>query len=426
MAFNEDFLHFLWKYRLFSQRNLQLTTGQEIEILATGVHNKNSGADFENAKIRTGKTTWVGNVEIHLRSSDWDKHNHTGDKAYNNVILHVVYEDDKPVFRNDGSRILTLELRDLISPGLQTRYKDLMENLSWIPCEQLFSNVAEIHVENWLLRVSVERLEEKMESVLSILKENRGNWDDTFYILLARNFGFKTNALPFELLAKSLPQQILSKHKNSSFQIEALVFGQSGFLEHAEDTYSKMLKLEYHFLQKKFKLKPIDQHLWKFLRLRPQNFPTLRLAQFAALIVKSNHLFSKVLEVKETKEAVKLFRELPVNEYWRTHYRFGKKVEKVAFHLGDEAIYNIILNSVAITLFAYGRHIGNAQIADRAISLLESIPAETNHVVARFKKIGVLPMNALRSQGLLQLKKYYCDQKKCLNCAVGAKILKVT
>ncbi|WP_207532802.1 DUF2851 family protein [Desertivirga arenae] len=426
MTFKEDFLHFLWKYRLFPQQDLQLTTGQKIAILATGLHNKDSGADFENAKIRTGNTTWVGNVEIHLRSSDWHRHSHGEDKAYNNVILHVVYEDDKPVFRNDGSRILTLELKDLIAPGLQLRYKDLMENLSWIPCEQLLFNVDEFQVENWLLRLSVERLEEKTTAVFSLLKEHRGNWDDTFYILLARNFGFKTNSLPFELLAKSLPQQILSKHKSSPFQIEALVFGQSGFLEMAEDTYSKTLKLEYLFLQKKFRLKAIDQHLWKFLRLRPQNFPTLRLAQFAALIVKSSHLFSKILELSEVKEAIKLFKDLPVNEYWKTHYRFGKKVEKVAFNLGDEAIYNIILNTVVITLFAYGRNMGNSKIADRAISFLESIPAETNHIVARFKQIGVLPINALRSQGLLQLKKNYCDQKKCLNCAVGAKILKVT
>jgi len=426
MNFNEDFLHFLWKYRLFTQKDLQCTTGENIEIVSTGLHNTNSGADFENVKIKTGGTTWVGNAEIHLRSSDWEKHSHEIDKAYNNVVLHVVYEDDKPIYRSDGTKILTLELKSYIPAGLEFRFRDLMQSLSWIPCENLFSSVDEIHLENWLLRILIERLEEKTVEVFKILDACKGSWDDTFYILLARNFGFKTNALPFELLAKSLPQQVLAKHKNSAFQIEALVFGQSGFLENADDTYSKMLKLEYLFLQKKFKLKPVEQHLWKFLRLRPQNFPTLRLAQFAALIVKSNHLFSKVLTLKDTKEAVKLFKDLPVNDYWKTHYRFGKEVEKASYHLGDEAIHNILLNTVVITLFSYGRHIGNSQIADKAISLLESIPSETNHIIDRFKQIGVKPVNALRSQGLLQMKKNYCDQKKCLNCAVGAKILKVT
>ena len=426
MNFNEDFLHFLWKYRLFNTNQFITVTGEMIEIVSTGLHNKNAGADFENAKVKLGETLLVGNVEIHIRSSDWEKHQHTSDKAYNNVVLHVVYDNDKPVFRNDGTTILTLELKNYISAGLENRYRDLMQNLSWIPCENLLLHVDEIHIENWLQRVLVERLEEKTETVYSLLNELKGSWDDTFYVLLARNFGFKTNALPFELLSKSLPQQILAKHKNSAFQIEALVFGQSGFLEKAEDTYSKMLKVEYLFLQKKFSLKPIEQYLWKFLRLRPQNFPTLRLAQFAALIVKSNHLFSKVLELNDIKDASKLFKDLPINDYWKTHYRFGKEVEKASCNLGDEAIHNIILNTVVITLFSYGRHIGNEQIADKAIKLLESIPAETNHIVDKFKQIGVNPINALRSQGLLQLKKNYCDQKKCLNCAVGAKVLKLT
>jgi len=426
MTFNEDFLHFLWKYRLFNQTQLQSTSGEKIEILSVGFHNKDAGADFENVKIRSGETIWVGNVEIHLKSSDWDKHQHTADKAYNNVILHVVYEDDRPVLRNDGTSMPTLELKSYMPAGLELRYKDLMQNLSWIPCEKLVAGVEEIHLENWLLRVLVERLEEKTSSVFALLEECKGSWDDTFYILLARNFGFKTNADPFEMLAKSLPQQVLAKHKNSAFQIEALIFGQAGFLETVDDTYSKKLKVEYYFLQKKFSLKPIEQYLWKFLRLRPQNFPTLRLAQFAALIVKSNHLFSRVLAVSDAKEALQLFKDLPINDYWKTHYRFGKEVEKASCHLGDEAIHNIILNTVVITLFSYGRHIGNPQIADRAILLLESIPAETNNIIERFKEIGIKPVNALRSQGLLQLKKSYCDQKKCLNCALGAKVLKVT
>lgn len=208
MAFNEDFLHFIWKFRLFNQQNLVTTSGEQVEIISPGLHNSHSGADFENAKVRINHTKWVGNVEIHLKSSDWERHNHTFDKAYNNVILHVVFQHDQPMFRNDGTPIPTLVLNDHILPGIESRYKQLMGNLSWIPCESQLQNLEEIHLESWLMRVLIERLEDKSEGVLSLLKECNGNWDTTFYVLLARSFGFNINSLPFELLAKSLPQQL--------------------------------------------------------------------------------------------------------------------------------------------------------------------------------------------------------------------------
>ncbi|WP_207427288.1 DUF2851 family protein [Pedobacter sp. SYSU D00535] len=424
MDFNEDFLHFVWKFRLFNQKALILSSGEPLEVISVGIHNSsNAGPDFENVKLRLGSTLWVGSVEIHKYSSDWERHNHSSDKAYDNTVLHVVYEHDQDCYRSDGTLIPVLVLKEYLAAGVVNRYKDLMLNLSWIPCENNLAVVGELHVENWLSRVLIERLEEKSRIAFEVLKSVKGSWDDTFYILLSRNFGFKTNALPFELLAKSLPQQILAKHKDNSHQIEALIFGQSGFLHAPLDEYTAELRTEYLFLAKKYGLKPLEQYLWKFLRLRPQNFPTIRLAQFAALVLKSSHLFSKILEVENVKEIRNLFRDLPVNDYWNSHYRFGIATGSASARLGEESINNILINSVAVTLYSYGSFLKNKEYAQRAVLLLESVPFETNLITRKFIALGLRAGNADKSQALIQLKKSYCDTKKCLTCAIGAKIV---
>src|SRR3984957_18102260 len=303
MLFPEDFLHYIWKFRLFDRADLKTTDGEELEIYSAGMHNSDSGPDFQNARIRIGDTTWAGNVEVHLSSSDWKKHGHTTDTSYENVILHVVFRDNMPLVLPGGRKVPTLELQNRIPDELYNRYHKLIfGNQTIIPCEASISSVDTLTLHNWLTRVLIERMEKKSAAVISALDLNRGDWEETFYQFLAANFGFKTNALPFELLAKSLPQNILAKHKNNSLQIEALIFGQAGFLnETFADEYPQKLKAEYEFLQKKYGLTPIENHLWKFMRLRPQNFPTIRLAQFAALVVHSNHLFSKVLDIREVK-----------------------------------------------------------------------------------------------------------------------------
>ncbi|MBC8054493.1 MAG: DUF2851 family protein [Sphingobacteriaceae bacterium] len=424
MPIYEDFLFYVWQFKVFNKSDLKTIDGQPIELIYNGVLNKNAGPDFQDAKIRIGNTEWIGNVEIHVKASDWDRHNHTQDKAYNNVILHVVYENDKSVLRQDGTPIPTLEIKPFIYPNIEGQYEALMQNLNWIPCEKQLANIEELHLESWLLRMLIERLEEKSRQFIEVLEEYKGSWDDAFYIILARNFGFKTNALPFEMFARSLPQQILAKHKNNPFQIEALVFGQAGFLDaELEDEFHRKLKNEYSFLKAKYDLKPMDKYLWKFLRLRPQNFPTLRLAQFSGLIVKSSHLFSRILEIGEPKHIAELFKQLPVSSYWNTHYRFTKQADNVSVQLGSSSINNILLNSVAVTLFSYGKYTDNDIIKDRAISLLETIPFEANQITQRFLEIGVKKGNSDRSQALLHLKKSYCDLKKCLNCAVGTKIV---
>lgn len=250
--------------------------------------------------------------------------------------------------------------------------------------------------------------------------------DDAFYVVLARNFGFKVNALPFEMLARSLPQQILARHKNNALQIEALVFGQAGFLStEVSDEYPLRLQKEYLFLKKKYDLEPIDRFLWKFLRMRPQNFPTLRLAQFCALIVKSSHLFSKILEIQSVEEVRKFFRDTPVNPYWHTHYRFDIPANVNSAQTGDQSIDNILINTVSLFLFAYGKNMNTPKTVNLALELLEVLPAEENNITSKFKTTGVKISEAFTSQAVLQLKKSYCDKKKCLHCGIGNRLLNV-
>jgi hypothetical protein len=427
MLFPEDFLHYVWKFRLFDRMNLQTNDGEELEVFSAGVHNSDSGPDFQNARIRIGNTVWAGNVEVHLSSSDWQKHGHTADNAYDNVILHVVYRDDEPLMLSNGRRVPTLELQNRIPDDLYNRYHNLIfGNQTVIPCEANIASVDDITLHNWLTRVLIERLEKRSASVTAALDKNRGDWEETFYQFLAANFGFKTNALPFELLAKSLPQNILAKHKNNPLQIEALIFGQAGFLkDDVVDEYPQKLKKEYDFLQKKYKLIPVENHLWKFMRLRPQNFPTVRLAQFAALVVRSNHLFSKLLEIKDVKGLRGLFTEIKVNPYWEDHYRFDVKSAPSEKNLGQASVDILLLNTLVLFLFSYGKHNQIQHYINRSLQLLEHIPNENNKIVKDFTNLGVKIKTAFESQALLELKNNYCNHKKCLQCGVGNKILKL-
>ncbi len=427
MLFPEDFLHYVWKFRLFDRIDLQTKDGEELEVLSAGLHNSDSGPDFQNARVRIGDTVWAGNVEVHLSSSDWQKHGHTTDNAYNNVILHVVYRDDQPLVLTNGRRVPTLELQNRIPDDLYNRYHNLIfGNPTVIPCEANIGAVDSLTLHNWMTRVLVERLEKKSAAVIAGLNANRGDWEETFYQFLAANFGFKTNALPFELLAKSLPQNILAKHKNNPMQIEALIFGQAGFLkDDINDEYPLKLKKEYEFLRKKYTLKPIENHLWKFMRMRPQNFPTIRLAQFAALVVNSNHLFSKILEIKDVKGLRNLFTDIKVNPYWENHYRFDTESAPSPKNLGPASIDVLLLNTLALFLFSYGKHNQIQHFINRSLQLLEHLPNENNNIVVDFTNLGVKINTAFESQALLELKNNYCDYKKCLQCGIGNKILKL-
>lgn len=427
MLFTEDFLQYIWKFRLFDLNELVTTDNEVLEIVSPGLQNINSGPDFQDAKIRIGDTLWVGNAEVHISSSEWRKHGHSTDDAYDNVILHVVYKDDEPVFRKNGAKIPTIVLHDRISPELYNRYHRLIfGEKQIIPCETAIGTIDSLAVYNWLTRVLVERLQKRSIELVNTLNINKGDWEETFYQYLATNFGFKVNALPFELLSKSLPQIILAKHKNNPVQIEALIFGQAGFLtDDLQDEYPKALKKEYDFLRHKYSLKPVEKHLWKFSRLRPLNFPTIRLAQFAALITQSNHLFSKVLDITEPENLRELFTGIQVNAYWDDHFQFDKPSASVSKKLGKSSVNVLLLNTLALFLFTYGNHHQLERYVDRGLQLLEHLPVEQNSVIDDFASIGVKVKTAYESQALLELKKSYCDHKKCLQCGVGIKILKL-
>ena len=416
-------MQYSWRFGLFDQSNLKTQDGEEIEIITKGVINKNAGPDFLNSKIKIGDTVWAGNVEIHYKSGDWLKHNHEKDNAYDNVIMHVVYENGTIIKRTDGSIIPCLELKNRISTNFINNYEKLIQNNSWIPCESHISKVDDFTISNLFNRLLIERLEEKTSVIPHLLKENKSNLEETFYQLLAKNFGFKVNGLPFDLLSKSLPLTVIAKHKNNLKQIEALFLGVAGFLEqHHTDKYFLELKSEFKHLKLKFNLTPLDVSLWKFLRLRPSNFPTIRIAQFAGLIHKSHHLLSLILECQNPKSITKLF-ETKASNYWDTHYHFNKESAKKIKKLGDTARTNIIINTIAPFLFHYGQIKQLENYKELAVGLLELVPPENNHIIKNFENLGIKTKSGFDSQALIQLKNNYCNKKKCLQCSIGNKIL---
>ena len=424
LTMKEDLLHYVWRYQRFDFSDLKTTEGEPVQIQQIGEHNLHAGPDFTNARIKIGDTLWAGNVEMHLKSSDWLKHNHSADKAYKNVILHVVLNEDETIRRETGERIPCIELKKLIPNKLSKVYLKLLNNEQWIPCQHHFYKVKEMTKMLWLDRLLVERLERKTAYVEELLEKNKNNWEETFYQIIARNFGFKTNAEPFEQLARSLPLITLAKHKNNLMQIEALLFGQAGLLEKDfEDEYPNKLKKEYLFLQKKHSLNPVQNESWKFLRMRPASFPTIRIAQFAQLIFSSVHLFSKILVAKNVEELEHLF-DLKLSNYWQTHYVFDKASVKRNKKLGKSAIHLLVINTIAPFLFLYGKRKDNEDYKEKAFQLLEEIKPEKNSIITKWKALGMEPESAYQTQALLQLKNEYCTKKRCLECAVGNAILK--
>ncbi len=420
----EDLLHFLWRTRRFEQTGLRSTEGEPLEIIAPGNHNTHAGPDFLDARLRIGDTTWAGNVEMHLTASEWLRHGHQTDAAYRNVILHVVMEEDQPVLRNDGTRIPCLEMRSLVPPGIAATYQRLLHNEHWIPCHNLFHSVPDMTRTLWLDRMLVERLEEKTTAIRTALEANGGDWEETFYQFVARNFGLKVNAEPFEALARSLPQRILARHRDSLPQLEALLFGQSGLLpDQTDDAYPNELKKEYNFLRKKYNLTPIEAVQWRFLRLHPGNFPTIRLAEFARLVQRSAHLFSRILEVETQKHVEELFT-VKLDGYWLTHYTFDSESPKKNKSLGKDAVRLLTINTIVPFLFLYGKMRSEEAFKDKALYLLESLPPERNAILDGWQRLGVEPPTAYQTQGLLQLKNVYCDRKRCLECGIGAGLLK--
>jgi len=420
----EDFLHYIWKYRLFDSKTLTTASGETIDVIKPGEHNHDGGPDFQNARIKIGNTTWAGNIEIHLNASDWLKHNHHKDKSYDNIILHVVYNNDFSVLRLNKETIPILELKELIPQQIFRKYKNIINSKQWIPCQGLIRQVDPLIVATWMERLLVERLEKKSDSVEQSLHLLKNNWEQAFYIHTARNFGFKLNSIPFEMLAKATPLANLGKHKNNLIQVEALLFGQAGLLvKNSQEKYSALLQQEYTVLKQKFNLTPVSGHLWKFLRLHPSGFPTIRIAQFASLIHKSTHLFSKVIEARKLNEIENLF-DSECSEYWQTHYVFGKESPKRSKKLGKSAIDNIIINTIVPFLFIYGIKKKEDKYKERVIRFLEQLEGEKNSVITKWKLLGIPARTASNTQALIELKNNYCNNKQCLNCGIGNYLLK--
>ncbi len=416
---NERLLQFIWQFQYFNKNDLITVEGEPVQIIYQGSYNTNQGPDFLDAKIKIGNTTWAGNVELHVRSGDWLEHKHSSDKNYNNVILHVVWENDQAL----ENTIPVIELQHRVAKVLLEHYQQLMNTGTFIACEKTIGSINEITWMAWKERLLVERLQQKSEKIFFYLEKNNNHWEETFWWLIARNFGIKINSDAFEAIAQSMPINILAKHKQQIHQLEALLFGQAGLLEKEFDEhYPKLLQKEYRFLKKKYQLKTVHQPVF-FLRMRPANFPSLRLAQLAMLIHESLHLFAAVKETAVLKEIRNLLT-VTANDYWNYHYVFDELSASKPKKLGNQMIDNILINTVVPVLFAYGHYHKESKYKDKALQWLMEIAEEKNTITKGFQQLGIEQKNAFDSQALIRLKNEYCDQKKCLDCAIGNKILR--
>ena len=416
----EEFLYYLWENRLIDKA-LQTTEGESVDMVATGYRNTDSGPDFLEARIQIGDKLWAGHVEIHVKTSDWNRHGHQNDKAYQNVILHVVYENDSKV--ND---IPTIELRGHFDEMLFANYQRFISSKSWIPCEKNITKVPVFTRLSWLDRMAVERLESKSETVTKILETNQFDWEDALYKLLMRYFGLKVNNEAFEYLSNILPFKTLLKHADNLVQVEAMLMGCAGFLEDDfTEEYPLILKREFTVMKAKFNLLTMPAERWKFMRMRPSNFPTIRLAQMAQLIHKNGGLFSKIKAAKNTAEVKAMF-DVAASAYWETHYRLGVSTESKLKHLGDTTTDVLIINAVAPLLFCYGKLHKDESVCETAMQFLEETEAEDNAIIRHFAQCGVTAENAMQTQALLHLYSYFCKRKRCLECRIANVLLHKT
>ena len=428
----EKLLYYIWKYKLFPLRPLQTTDGQPLEVIDPGILNHDAGPDFQNAKVKIGNTIWAGSVEIHQKSSDWFAHGHHEDARYNNVVLHVAEKADQPVITQDGQTPPQMELE--VPAYLETNYKALCHTTDYPRCHRVIPRIDTFTVHSWLNALLCERLEQRAETVARRVKTANGDWEQAFFATLARNFGFGINGDAFEEWARHIPLQAVGHHRDDLFQIEALFLGQAGLLdidtipqkyreEAANDGYYPRLKQEYDYLAHKFSLQPMDAEAWKFLRLRPQNFPHVRISQLARLYYDQRAGFSRLLEAK-TIEELHAMLSTHATTYWESHYTFGCPSYKNAKTLTKASLNLIVVNTVVPVLYAYGITHAQDVFRQRALQLLEPIRAENNHITRLWDECGIRAESAADSQALLQLKKEYCDRRYCLHCRFGYEFLK--
>ena len=416
-------MQYVWKHRLWRSEDMVTNTGKKVRVVDSGLLNTDAGPDFFNAKIEIDGHMWVGNVEMHYRATDWKRHHHDSDKAYDSVILHVVAKDDAPVRRTNGELIPQLVLE--VSPQFNADYASLVGATIKVPCATKIKQVPHLTIVEWVEGLAFERLHGKVERIHQLLDSFNGSWEDVCYVTLARNFGFGINNDAFERLARRTPLRLLGKHSDSVLQIEALLFGQAGMLDAQKpgmDSYYNQLCTEYAFLSNKFQLTPMEKESWKLFRIRPQNFPYRRIAMLAQFIEGGFRMMNRILEAEGEKEMRALF-EVELSGYWTKHYTFGKPNERATATLSRSSIDIILINTVAPLLYAYGELTGNYEMTDKAIKLLEDLRAESNSIVSHFVAYGIDCPDALTSQALVQLKREYCDARKCIYCKIGHHLL---
>ena len=422
----EEFLHWLWKNRFFDDGSLCDREAGQIEVITPGDYNRDSGPDFFSTRLIIGGTEWAGNTEIHVNASDWYRHGHHTDHAYDNVILHLVHNEDTDVYTASGRRLITA--RPGYEPALWENYLDFVNNPSPLPCSGLIGLTDSFMVKHWLWSLGVERLQRKSNEIREMMVKTDNDWEETLYRLISRYFGFRVNTDPFEMLASRLPLKIIRKHSDNLLQVEALLFGTAGLLDEAlfreavKDEYYLVLSREYRVLRSKYSLQPVDGWLWKFHRLRPANFPTVRLSQLAALLSHSDGLFSRVLECRDN-DSLRSMLSVTASGYWNSHYQFGKEVPSTAGRAGKQSVELLIINAVAPLLFVCGKIRQQQELCDRAIDILDSLPPEENSVMADFAKAGLKPESAFASQALLELRSLRCRNHRCLDCAIGSALI---
>ena len=418
----EQLLHYVWKHKIFPLKELKTTSGQLLEVIDTGLSNRNSGPDFFNAKIKLDGVLWVGNIEIHTSSSDWMKHGHHTNAAYDNVILHVATNINAEVKRSNGDSIPQLQLS--CPEQVRTNFDELISTDSYPPCYRIIPTLSSFTVHSWMSALQMERFEQKNAQLIERLHLCNNHWEDAFFMTLARNFGFGLNGDAFETWAKVIPLRAVDKHRDNLFQVEAIFFGQAGILADPEgDEYYIKLKREYEYLAHKFGLTPMDVTRWRFLRLRPNNFPHIRIAQLACLYHRTYGLLSQLME-KETLKDVRDLLRGGTSEYWLTHYTFGGNSPSRPKTLSESSLNLLIINTVVTFLYTYGLHKGNERLCTRATAFLEELKPENNYIIRMWSECGLKVSHAGDSQALIQLKKEYCDKKKCLYCRIGYEYLK--
>ena len=410
-------------------RQLSTTDGRPVRVIRAGDLNRDAGPDFFNARIAVDDIEWAGNVEVHVRTSDWNAHRHSLDKAYNSIVLHVVYEHDAEITMQDGRRPPTVELKNFMAPSLFEHYDTLMRRVADedIACADKLAEVPEFVKTGWLERLLVERIEQKAQVVYRLLEENHGGWEQTCYCLMARYFGGRVNAQAFEMLAKAVDQRMLARWKDNPQRVEAVLMGQAGLLEgFFEDEYPRQLQSDYNAIRVGAGMSPIGGHLWKFYCLRPSSFPTIRISQFAHLVSESGNLFARLLSMNDAKAMIALFNQ-EASPYWRSHYRFDKASDTESIkRLGKAQAETLVINAWVPLLFVYGATHGQQQYKDQAIGLLQQMSPENNNIIRRWRQVGLTPDDGAKSQALIQLSNKYCSARRCLDCAIGYHIIKRT